>query len=228
MATMLFAAMVQAQTGADVTVPFRPSAEPQAKESSTALTAGTRAVLYEEDTADPKGKSFAGTAVWSSTNAPSSAGLLAPAARAEITIPEQGMTARLTFQRNTDPSLPASHTIDIKLDLASGVPHPGIKFVPGVLLKANEQARGEPLAGQIAKVTDGVFLFGLSGSPDASARNIRLMRDRSWIDLPMVYEDGRRAILAVEKGTSGQDAVRAIFAEPNPAPGEPPPSDVVR
>ena len=37
--------------------------------------------------------------------------------------------------------------------------------------------------------------------------NLSLLKDRDWIDLPLVYETGQRAILTFEKGTPGDRAL---------------------
>lgn len=43
-------------------------------------------------------------------------------------------------------------------------------------------------------------------------RNIQLLIEGSWFDIPVVYGDGKRAIIAIEKGTPGEyeftDALR--------------------
>ena len=69
-----------------------------------------------------------------------------------------------------------------------------------------------PLAGSAVKVMDGYFLIGLSATDTEMQRNISLLKDRPWFDVPIVYTDGRRAILAVEKGTPGERAFRDAFA----------------
>jgi hypothetical protein len=43
-------------------------------------------------------------------------------------------------------------------------------------------------------------------------RNIQLLKERSWFDIPVVYGNGRRAILAMEKGTPGERAFAEAFA----------------
>jgi hypothetical protein len=40
----------------------------------------------------------------------------------------------------------------------------------------------------------------LSSSP----RNIPLLKERSWFDVPLVYTNKRRAIIAIEKGPPGR------------------------
>jgi sporulation related protein len=43
-------------------------------------------------------------------------------------------------------------------------------------------------------------------------RNLRLLSERPWTDIPMVYGDKRRAIITIEKGASGDRAFKAAFA----------------
>jgi hypothetical protein len=93
-------------------------------------------------------------------------------------------------------------------DFAGG----GVGNVPGILMKSNEQARGTPLAGLAVKVTDGFFLVGLSNVDADRQRNIQLLNERSWLDMPMVYTNRRRAIIAIEKGPSGEQAFNDAFA----------------
>jgi hypothetical protein len=45
------------------------------------------------------------------------------------------------------------------------------------------------------------------------ARNIQLLKEGAWFDIPVVYSDGRRTIIALEKGTPGDRAL--------PAPSKP-------
>jgi hypothetical protein len=68
-------------------------------------------------------------------------------------------------------------------------------------LKQAEQTRGVPLAGLPVKVTPGFYLIGLSNVESDKDRNIQLLKERSWLDIPVVYNNNRRAILALEKGT---------------------------
>ena len=132
--------------------------------------------------------------------------------RADIDIPERKITMKWSLQRNADRTLPASHTIQVMFTLPPDFPHQGIQNVPGVLMKEAEQTRGVPLAGSAVKVMDGYFLIGLSATDTEMQRNISLLKDRPWFDVPIVYTDGRRAILAVAKGTPGDRAFRDAFA----------------
>ncbi len=181
--------------------------------SQTVPAVAQRVVLYEEDSNDPQGKRFAGSVIWHTETISPGSGL-APelAVRADVEIPERHMTMTWSLRRNTDKALPASHTIEIQFTLPPDFAGGGIANVPGVLMKQSEQARGTPLAGLAVKVTNGFFLVGLSAGEVDVQRNIDLLKDRPWFDIPIVYTNGGRAILAMEKGPPGDRAFAEAFA----------------
>jgi hypothetical protein len=172
-----------------------------------------RVVLYEEDPSDPNGKRYVGSAVWRTDTISPGTGL-APEleVRADVTVPDKKLSVTFTLRRNTDQALPASHTIEIMFNLPPDFPGGGIANVPGVLMKESEQARGVPLAGLAVKVTNGFFLVGLSAVDADVQRNLQLLKDRPWFDIPIVYANGGRAILAMEKGPPGDRAFADAFA----------------
>jgi hypothetical protein len=172
-----------------------------------------RVVLYEEDPGNPQGKQYIGSAMWRTETISPGSGL-APELqiRADVTIAERNMTVTWSLRRNTDQALPASHTIEIMFNLPPDFPGGGIANVPGVLMKESEQARGVPLAGLAVKVTNGFFLIGLSAVDADVQRNMQLLKERPWFDVPLVYNNGGRAILALEKGPSGDRAFADAFA----------------
>jgi len=133
------------------------------------------------------------------------------AVRADIEIPERKMSMTWSFRRNTDQNLPASHTVEIVFKLPADFSAGSISNVPGILVKQTEQARGVPLAGQVVKVTNGYFLVGLSSFENERERNVQLLKERAWFDIPVVYTNNRRAILALEKGTPGERAFADVF-----------------
>jgi hypothetical protein len=61
-------------------------------------------------------------------------------------------------------------------------------------------------------VTTGYFLIGLSGAPADKERNIQLLKALSWFEIPIIYTNNLRAILAMEKGDSGERAFAQAFA----------------
>ncbi len=180
--------------------------------NAPAAAVAQKVVLYDEDPSDPKGKRYVGSALWRTETVSPGPGL-APelAIRADVEIPERHMRMTWSLRRNTDKALPASHTIEIMFTLAADFPEGGIGNVPGVLMKQDEQARGVPLAGLAVKVTNGYFLIGLSAVDIDVQRNIQLLKERDWFDIPIVYTSGKRAILALEKGTPGVRAFEEAF-----------------
>jgi len=190
-----------------------PSTPGTSSQNQNAPAVAQRVVLYEEDPNDPQGRRFVGSAIWRTETVSPGPGL-APelAVRADIEIPDRRMTVTWSLRRNTDKALPASHTIEIMFNLPADFPGGGISNVPGVLMKQAEQARGTPLAGLAVKVTNGFFLIGLSAVDADRQRNLQLLKDQEWFDVPLVYTNGGRAILAVEKGPPGDRAFADAFA----------------
>ena len=171
-----------------------------------------KVVLYEEDPADRNGKRFVGSAIWrTETVTPGPGQPPELAIRADVEVPERKLAMTWSLRRNTDKGLPASHTVEIMLKLPDDFPSGGISNVPGILMKQAEQTRGVPLAGLIVKVTPGFYLIGLSNLDADKERNLQLLKERAWFDIPVVYNNNRRAIFAIEKGTSGERAFAEAF-----------------
>jgi len=192
------------------TRPQPPAAAPNAESSPAVMQ---RVVLYEEDPGNPQGKQYIGSAVWQTETVSPGSGL-APELRirADVTIPDRNMTVTWSLRRNADQALPASHTIEIMFNLPPDFTGGGVANVPGVLMKESEQARGVQLAGVAVKATNGLFVIGLSAVDVDVQRNMQLLKDRPWFDIPIVYNNGGRAILALEKGPSGDRAFADAFA----------------
>lgn len=129
-----------------------------------------------------------------------------PAVEANLQVPERGMKVRVTLHKSADTSLPASHLIEIQIEVPPDLPGKGIKEVPRIIFKPTEEARGQPLVGAAAKITDGFFWIALSDADADVSANLALMRKCDWIALPFVYETGRHATLTFEKGGPGDQA----------------------
>jgi hypothetical protein len=184
-------------------VPTAPGAAPGA-------AVAQKVVLYEEDPADPQGKRFVGSAIWrTETVTPGPGQPPELAIRADVEVPERKLAMTWSLRRNTDKNLPATHTVEIMFKLPADFPSGGISNVPGILMKQAEQTRGVPLAGAAVKVLNGYFMIALSNADPDKERNLQLLKERGWFDVPLVYANNRRAILALEKGTPGE----RVFAE---------------
>jgi hypothetical protein len=200
-------------TGAPLTKPKIPDRVGQPSSTDQVAPVAQRVVLYDEDPSDPKGKQYVGTVIWRTEQIKASSSQKADiAVRADIEIPDRKFKMTMSFRRNTDTSLPASHTAELTFILPPDFAGGGVSNVPGILMKSNEQARGTPLAGLAVKVTDGFFLVGLSNVEADRARNLQLLKERSWFDVPLVYTNQRRAIIAIEKGAPGERAFNEAFA----------------
>src|SRR5258706_3969459 len=186
---------------------------PSAPSASEDALLAQKVVLYEEDQTNPNGTQFIGSAVWrTERSAPGPGQKPDVVVRAEVEIPEQKVSVRLSLRRNDDKQLPASHTVEIVFTLPPDFSHGGISSIPGILMKQGETTRGVPLNGVAVKVTTNFFLIGLSSVDVDMQRNVQLLKERSWFDIPVVYGDGKRAIIAIEKGTPGERAFTEAFA----------------
>jgi uncharacterized caspase-like protein len=172
-----------------------------------------KVVLYEEDLSNPNGAQSIGAATWRTERTALVPGQKPEVViRGDIEIPHQKVSVHLTLSRNEDKQLPASHVVEIKFNLPPEFSHGGIANVPGILMKQGETMRGIELSGVSIKVMDNFFLMGLSLADSEMQRNIQLLKERSWFDIPIVYGDGKRALIAVEKGPPGERAFAEAFA----------------
>ena len=199
-------------TAAPTSRPKIPDRVGQPSSSDTVAPVAQRVVLYDEDPSDPKGKQYVGSVIWRTEPVKASGNAKADiAVRADIDIPDRKFKMTVSFRRNTDSSLPASHTAELTFILPPDFSGGGVGNVPGILMKSNEQARGTPLSALAVKVTDGFFLVGLSNVDSERQRNLQLLKERSWFDVPLVYTNQRRAIIAIEKGAPGERAFNEAF-----------------
>jgi hypothetical protein len=164
-----------------------------------------QAVVINEDPSNAMGKRNPGTVSWRVDRTRTAGQPDELVIHADIEIPDMGMTAMLDIRRNTDRSLPASHVMEMTFALPRDVAGGKVISAPGVMMKFTERARGTPLSALTVKVTEGSFLAGLSNVDVDRARNVQLLKERAWFDIPMVYANQHRGILAVEKGFHGED-----------------------
>jgi hypothetical protein len=189
----------------------RPGA-PGARPGQAGPAVAQRVVLYEEDPSNPEGNRYAGSALWrTETVSPGPGQAPELAIRVDVEIPDRRLAMTMSIRRNTDTTLPATHTVEIVFNLPSDFAFGGVASVPGLLVKESEQMRGAPLSGLAVKVTNNFFLIGLSAVEADLQRNLTLLKERAWFDIPVVYNNGRRAILAIEKGNPGERVFNDAF-----------------
>jgi hypothetical protein len=194
-----------ATAGAEPAVnPATPDA-PDAAAGDGQVAVGQKAIFYEERTNVAEGSAEPGTVVWSLGKESPGEGLPEEAAiHAEATIPGKDVELRMTIRRNVDKTLPASHIIELIFLTPENFDGGGIDKVLRFALKGTEEDPGSQLlAIPPAKVAPGYFLVGLNDSKAEIETNLGLLKREQWIDVPVVYENGRRALITLEKGIPG-------------------------
>lgn len=185
---------------------------PSATPSTTPAVSGEKIFLYEERVGQSAPTAIDGSVSWALQREPAQSGRQEPVIQGRITVPGRGLTALVTIKRNTDPSLPASHLIEIVFALPPDFEGGAIDSVQRIALKSTEQDRGNALIAVPAKITDDFHMIALNDFPDARTTNLELLRSRNWIDIPVAYRNGRRALLTLQKGSNGErvfnDAIR--------------------
>lgn len=172
-----------------------------------------RAYLFEESTGGAQGlQTYEGTVTWRTETYSAGPGLPPDVGiRADVQIPGR-LGAVFTLRRNADAALPASHTLEVSFSLPQDFAYGGITNVPGIRMKQTESAQGAPLAGLSVRVNPTYYLVGLSAVSSDKDRNLQLLQSRPWIDIPLVYTNNKRAILAFEKGPAGTQAFQDAFS----------------
>jgi hypothetical protein len=148
-----------------------------------------------------------GSTVWS-TIAPTPGQPQTAAVKADADIPDLKMHATMILRKNTDPTLPATHTIDLKFSFADGAPVTGFKDVGLPQMRKLDSTASETLTSQKVKISDEYFLIALANGPQDLARNLDLMATRAWFDFPLLLNDNRIAKLVFQKSVDG-DAMLA-------------------
>ncbi|THF53624.1 hypothetical protein [Allorhizobium terrae] len=184
-----------------------------ASKAFTVPANGQKAYLYEERLGETTPATMQGYVVWEEKNETDDNGKPQPVIQGQLAIPEQGLTALITFKRNTDPSLPASHLAEIVFSVPKNFPGGGIDSVQRVAMKQTEQDRGDPIVAVPAKIIDDSFMIAFNDFPEVVTRNISLLRDREWIDIPVTYRNGRRALLTLDKGSVGKKVFDDVIKE---------------
>ena len=202
--------------------------EPGSQQAATTPGAAARraavaqkVVLYEEDPGDPNGKRFVGSAIWrTETVSPGPGQPPELAIRADVEVPERKLAMTWLLRRNTDKGLPASHTVEIMFRLPAGFP---VRRHHQCARHPDEAGRADPRRAARRARGEGdqrLFLIGLSNLDTDKERNVQLLKERAWFDIPVVYNNNRRAILAMER------ARPASACSPTPSrPGSSRPGD---
>jgi hypothetical protein len=176
---------------------------------SPPLPETARAAMLIASDSPPNPAVSLGSTVWS-TIPPAPGQPARVAVKADADIPDLKMHATMTLSKNTDPTLPATHTIDLKFSFADGAPITGVKDVEPKMRNLGSTA-SEPLRSVKVKISDVYFLIALAKGDQDAARNLDLMQTRAWFDFPLLLNDNRIAKLVFEKSTKGETMLAKAF-----------------
>jgi hypothetical protein len=193
-----------------------PPAAPAPSQPQASVPGAERVVLYEEDPSDPNGKRYTGTVVWRTEQAPpATGGSSGLAVIAHVSIPDRPLSMTMAIRRNLDKSLPASHTIEVKFERSPSAAGGDIEDVAGIMMKPNDEAAGQGLAASRVKVSNNFFLVGLSAIELDLKHNMEILKAQPWFGIPFVYGNKSRALLAIEKGKTGDKTIAEALAKWN-------------
>jgi hypothetical protein len=193
-----------------------PSQRP-ASNSTTApsqdIAVAQRAILYTEDPNSPQApRSVNGRVFWRLDS--ESVGQGRPVetiVRATVEIAENGLVLDFTIRRNTDTAFPASHIIGMRFTSTGDPATEAVREVGVPQFKTEESERGAPLSAINSALGENLFVAALSNVPVEVERNIDLILNRAWIDVPVRFASGKRGIITFEKGVSGGQTLADAF-----------------
>jgi hypothetical protein len=174
----------------------------EAPTETTLPTAARAAMLIASADNPQKPVVNLGSTVWSTIPAPQDQPS-SVAIQAEADIPDLKMHASMVLRKNTDPTLQATHTIDLKFAFQEGAPFKGFRDVGLPQTRKLDSAASEALSAAKVKIGDDYFLFALAKGDSEVARNLDLMQTRAWFDFPLLLNDGRIAKLVFQKSAEG-------------------------
>ena len=134
---------------------------------------------------------------------------------AQVKVPERPLDLTMSIRRNVDPTLPATHTIELNFDMPADSITGNVTDMVGVMMKPDQEAAGQHLAASRVKVREGFFILGLSALDVDARHNNDLLRNRPWLGIPIRYKNGGRAVAVIEKGETGDRAFTEAFTRWN-------------
>ena len=155
----------------------------------------------------PTQKGYQGMATWRVVDVNSAGQPLQKAVVADAEIPDADVSVKVTIQKNTDKVFPASHTIRVDFKPLPGNTMGAVKVMLMPAMREEAAPAGTPLTGLTTPVLDNHFIVALQDDPKVEATNLKLLKTRAWIDLRIRFANGLVAVLSIEKGTQGDQAL---------------------
>ena len=186
------------------------AAPPEAQNPDQLPAAGRAAMLIASPDNPQKPVVNLGSTVWSTI--PATPGQPATiAVKADADIPDLKMHATMILRKNTDPTLEATHTIDLKFSFAEGASITGFKDVGLPQMRKLDATASEQLNSVKVKISDDYFLIALAKSDQDLARNLDMIKTRVWFDFPLLLNDDRIAKLVFQKSADGEAMLEKAF-----------------
>jgi hypothetical protein len=204
------------QTGQQTAQPSAPAGQeaaspPAEAQNAAGLPSAARAAMLIASPDNPqKPVVNLGSTVWS-TIPPAPGQPATVGVKAEADIPDLKMHATMTLRKNTDSTLQATHTIDLKFAFADGAPITGFKDVGLPQMRKLDSTASEQLTSVKVKISDVYFLIALAKGDEDVVRNLDLMRTRAWFDFPLLLNDNRIAKLVFQKSADGEAMLEKAF-----------------
>ena len=190
------------------------TASESATTTESAVLSGEKSYLYEEALGNTGASRDEGNITWSlADEAPEDGAPPEPVIKGMLEIPSRALTLNLKIKRNVDPALSASHLIELAFSPLSEFSGRNIDNISRFVMKANEQARGESLVGIPVRIDTGFFWIALNNLDQAQKTNLSLLENGDWVDVPVTYVTGRRALLTFEKGVTGKEVFAKALAD---------------
>ncbi|MCZ8269491.1 MAG: hypothetical protein O9306_02925 [Beijerinckiaceae bacterium] len=130
--------------------------------------------------------------------------------RVQVEYAAAGLSIDMILSRNTDKTIPASHTFFVTFNPRNAMPP--VREMSPIEWRELESQTGPTLAGPLVPIQDNVFLMGLDNSEAAIQRNLNLLRFQRWMVFDVRLATGRRAAFLIEKGPPGERAVNEALA----------------
>jgi hypothetical protein len=177
---------------------------------ATSPAAAQRAVLFDEDPSDPNGQRYVGSVTWHRNH------------QARLAIRRGRGTRRRRHSLAQIQNHAAAETQSRYI--AAGEPRgrADVPFAARLCWWRHRQCTGNTdeirragardRTGRALRQGDGRFFYGRTVGYGYRARaQSAFVGMRAWFDIPIVYANQRRAIAAIEKGESGEQAFKAAF-----------------
>jgi hypothetical protein len=149
-----------------------------------------------------------GSVTWTrpGANAGGAAPSAGPVPVAKVAIGPAGIIATISLCcRPAEGATITELSLDIRLDTQP--PQDPVRSLGGVEMRQTGNVQGDALVSAVSLAAPGEYRVRLSQTQADLERNMRLLLGRPWIDIPVTFASGRRAILTFTTGRIGAEII---------------------